>query len=311
MKGTFTISLDTELAWGWIDSPKRKLYDPLFRSARENVDRLLELFDKYNIPATWAVVGKMIDYEGASESHDRFQVSDFYPGLDSRSLYSNSDLHNEHFSLLLFPEVIDKIRNSRAAHEIGAHSYSHIVFTSVSEEHREIIDKDLSRMVTSLKAYGISPDSFVFPRNKVGHLDLLKSYGFKRYRDKDPILDHKTSILDKLLNNLIQILPISPQVGKAEYDANGLIKIPGGLLFRQTHLGLKKNIPISLTTAKAIMGLKSAYKKNGIFHLWFHPFNFGTNTEKHFKAFEKVLSKASTLRAQDKLEIKTMNQINP
>src|SRR2546422_1688385 len=60
-RGVFTLSLDFELIWGTLDlfGPER------FRRACEVerdliIDRLLDLFVEFNVPATWCVLGHLM-----------------------------------------------------------------------------------------------------------------------------------------------------------------------------------------------------------------------------------------------------------
>ena len=61
-KPIFIISLDTELLWGYVAHPTLKavrLMENDSRKVRGCVDILLNLFEKHNIPATWAIVGHL------------------------------------------------------------------------------------------------------------------------------------------------------------------------------------------------------------------------------------------------------------
>ena len=58
MKGTFCISIDTELLWGRKDL-NYKHFIPKIKKERKIIKRLLALLNKYQIPATWAIVGRL------------------------------------------------------------------------------------------------------------------------------------------------------------------------------------------------------------------------------------------------------------
>lgn len=102
MASSFIVSVDTELAWGFRFHPAVALAKVL-RDNEEKVinviDTFLALFEKYSVPATWAVVGKL-----------------FY----------------EH------PEIVMRVRESSVEHEIGYHSFSHIRFSQVSRANAEM-----------------------------------------------------------------------------------------------------------------------------------------------------------------------------
>jgi peptidoglycan/xylan/chitin deacetylase (PgdA/CDA1 family) len=98
MKSYFIISLDTEVDWGYRAYPGSKMYNLLKNNkslALESIYRFIDLFEKYNIPATWAIVGRL-----------------FYD----------------------FPEIIDNITSNPIDHEIGYHSFSHIRFSDCDEK---------------------------------------------------------------------------------------------------------------------------------------------------------------------------------
>src|SRR3989338_3258961 len=96
-KGIFVLSLDFELAWGMRGDPAYKID---FERTREVIDRMLELFEKYEIKATWATVGEL-----------------FLPGQAG----------NSGDQLWHAAEVIEKIKKCRVPQELGSHSFSHKV----------------------------------------------------------------------------------------------------------------------------------------------------------------------------------------
>ena len=55
--GIFTVSLDFELYWGLRDQTTINEYEANMKGVKIAIERILELFDKYDIHATWATVG--------------------------------------------------------------------------------------------------------------------------------------------------------------------------------------------------------------------------------------------------------------
>lgn len=102
VKSSFIISLDTELYWGWRLYPNSKMAKILRKQeakAIESIDDLLQLFEKYKIPVTWAVVGKVF---------------------------------------LEHPEIIEKILSNPIKHEIAYHSFSHVPLTECGYKTAEV-----------------------------------------------------------------------------------------------------------------------------------------------------------------------------
>src|SRR6266700_2913773 len=97
-KGIFCISIDLELLWGRKDMDYSKF---IKRTKKERIiiKKLLLLFKKYNIPVTWAVVGKL------------------YEGKDP--LWSAKD-------------ILKWIKNDKI-HELASHTYSHEIISEISK----------------------------------------------------------------------------------------------------------------------------------------------------------------------------------
>jgi hypothetical protein len=71
MTGVFTLSLDTELAWGSFDRGGVDRYGAAYRRTPDAVDHLCDLLDRFEVPATWAFVGHLLercDREHAAET---------------------------------------------------------------------------------------------------------------------------------------------------------------------------------------------------------------------------------------------------
>ena len=69
--GKFVISLDFELFWGVSENKTIKNYGINISNTHDVVNKLLNLFSKYNIEATWATVGFLFFND----------IIDFYPFL--------------------------------------------------------------------------------------------------------------------------------------------------------------------------------------------------------------------------------------
>jgi len=70
--GVFTLSLDVELAWGMFDVDGLDRHTDSYRATGDVVDRLCTLFDRYDVPATWALVAHLLrDCRGGPCCPDR------------------------------------------------------------------------------------------------------------------------------------------------------------------------------------------------------------------------------------------------
>ena len=309
MKGTFVFSLDTEIAWGWIGEKDSEDFYPLFERTREAIFRLIELFEKYDIPVTWAIVGRLIE----NPNNRKEPINTFYKNLKENDLYSDKRRNKNGNSYLYFPELVSIIKKSKVKHEIGSHSYSHITFGPLKRPiyaTKEVARKDFLAAKETMKEHGEEITSFIYPQNAIGHQEILTEFGIKVYRG----YDHKwysrfPKMLAKICRQLDFFLPISPLSHTPVIHNDGVMETRGSLHFARLHKGFKKNVPFSVLEKKAKQGLRKAVKNKEVFHLWSHPFDLVHNIDDHFKTLESVLIEAVKLKEQNQLDICTMGNL--
>ena len=178
-KSIFIISLDTELLWGYGGYPSSEAISLMKnddKKVRGCIDTLLSLFEKYNIPATWAVVGHLfLDHCKCEDGIPHKDMPRFKEDWYSADPYT--DIRRD--PLYYGKDIVEKILSNRIEHEIGYHSFSHVVFPECS---REVAEAEIKKGVKLAKEFEITLKSFVFPENKIGHVEVLKKNGFKIYR---------------------------------------------------------------------------------------------------------------------------------
>lgn len=296
--GTFVLSIDAELAWGFHDL----LPEPEVRvnHGREAWDQLVTLLDRFKIPATWAIVGHLFldECDGIHSNHP--SLRDWFahdPGgrATSDSLWFGSDL-------------IQTIRDTDVDHEIGSHSFSHVEFgdTATTEE---IAAAELRASVEAANAVGTSLESFVFPRNNIGHCGLLAKYDFSCYRGLSPRwLD--TSLLRPALK--LAVFPTGvtpPPLVQPEIDKHGLVNVPASLgIFGFEGKARRVLTPIvgDPIVRQAKMGIDAAVRDGGVFHCWLHPHDIVTTADvERLRAIFAYVDQ----RRDDGLRIETMGQV--
>jgi len=84
-RGAFVVSLDFELAWGTRGRPSADKVGHYLSGTRLAIDRMLQLFQQYEISATWVMVGGLL--LGGSKRHPLLSDSryDDIPVGDCRS----------------------------------------------------------------------------------------------------------------------------------------------------------------------------------------------------------------------------------
>jgi len=146
--------------------------------------------------------------------------------------------------------LIELIQGSPVEHDIGAHGYYHKDFEKLSIAEAK---KELELTSKAMKEHGIEPRSFVFPRNKVGHLSLLKKWGYLCFRGCGGFLNDGMYV--KKYGDLYDIHP--------------------GLYFGAS----SRFSPLFLDRSINQRIIDIAVKYKAPLHVWFHPWDFGSSSE--------------------------------
>lgn len=274
MRGAFTISIDYEYAWGYVDTQLSAVALDRVRKETEITKRLLALFEKYRIPATWAIVGGLLE-EGQY-------------GRDT-AWYDAEGL-------------VRAIAASSLGHEIASHSFGHILFDAVSED-EALADLQEAQRIHFEK--GLPFKTFVFPRNQEGNFGALKKTGIETFRGMSSTwYDFLPRRLWTLGRGIDYWLPTARTVVPQQH-VSGLTEIPDSMLFI-SRKGIQKMLPPGQLVRKIQRGIRKASERGEIFHLWFHPSNFSHDTETQFASFEKILAYAEAARNAGHLRILPM-----
>jgi hypothetical protein len=285
--GIFTISLDFELIWGTLDKPKHTRFKRLCAIEREVViDRLLGLFDEYRVSATWCTVGHLF----LDAKHPAgIRVSD-----SDAPIFHGRDL-------------VEKIRNCPTPQEIGSHSFTHRIFSDPRCT-RKVADQELSDCTRVAGEMGLELKSFAFPRNRIGHLDLLPGHGFTSFRGQDERWYSKTDQrrwFHRVGHLLDMFCATTPAAVMPSWHKAGLWEIPGSMLYTPSH-GLRRIVPASARVCRARKGLQAAVDQKRIFHLWFHPTDVVVRKEAMLDGLRQILETACKLRDSGRLSILPM-----
>jgi hypothetical protein len=284
MSGALCISIDLELAWGMWDIPSAAYDHRCAEKERAVVGALLDLFASRSVPATWAIVGRLLD------------ASDGAP--DATWLWNH---------IWYAPDVVDAIRAAAPGHDLGSHSFAHVYFQELD---RERLRSDLQAARRTHERHGLAFTSFVFPRNQVAHLDLLAEAGVKVFRGAD-VGWHATARRQlgrtpgRAAHLVDELLPFPPAVVEPISHPCGLVEVPGSMLLFGRD-GVRCLARPEITILKAKLGLHRAAREGRVFHLWFQPANFYARTEAQLRLLERILDEACALRERGTLEIRTM-----
>lgn len=289
-KGVFTLSLDTELAWGTRGDAR---YLEQYRSTRAVIRSILALCEKYNIRATWAVVGHL--FFRTPEEFDRsiYAVAEkiWYPDMKEPELWCGRD-------------IVEKIRACAVPQEIGSHGFTHIM-TDEAVCTAEVFRAELAAAQHGAREAGVTLASFVYPQNKVAYLDDLAAAGFTVYRGVDPTWYARLPGVLKKIGHVIDNYLCIPPPSVTPQTEDALVNVPGSYFYPHRD-SWAKILPVSFRVCKARTGIRRAIETGRVFHLWFHPFNIASDPDALLAGLEEIFRFVDAERAAGRLENKTM-----
>lgn len=296
--GKFIISLDYELMWGVRDTQTLKSYGKNIMGVSQAIDQMLCIFQKFNVNVTFAVVGFLF-HENLSKLKNQIPLKtpnylnpklSPYPYLDEE-MGEAGNLDQCYFNSSTF----DKILNFKN-HEIATHTYCHYY---CMEEGQSILEfeEDLKMAIEVAKNQNIEIKSIVFPRNQsnLDYLTVCLKYGINSYRGNENSIIYKSkSYADETY--LLRILRfIDSYVNLTGFHCYNIDDIKVNLPFnipssRFLRPYSKKLFFLeSMKLARIKNAMTHAAQNNLVYHLWWHPHNFGQDLVENIKLLEKIL----------------------
>lgn len=309
IRPTVVISFDVELAWGWGAFETVKPSE-VFECARWTHDFgipvLLSHLSRTELSATWAMVGLAM-YDRLLPIDDLVEVRPEHfpkPRLDLVPRRATEAEAPEWFGA----SVLQKIRDTTPVQEIGFHSFSHVMIAEPGTPSQRA-RQELERCVAAARQLGFAADSFVFPWNSVGYLEMLRDLGFRSYRSEDRLRYDLLPFLksSSLVGLLADVLGGAPQVVHASVR-NGLVDIPGSLMVRGVE-GWRGLIPDTLRLQRLRKGLERVCAEGGVFHVWLHPENLYEGRPRLERILAQFMDEARALIDKGKLRCLTMGQL--
>ena len=315
--GVLVISLDFELMWGSLDVSAPFAYRKNIEGAREAVPKILSLFEKYGVHATWGIVGLLMQKSIQACSNNLPEVMPNYD-QPSLSVYSYFDLLRECDNRLLFAgELVEMIGRSQNQ-EIGTHTYSHY-YCMESGQTKEAFECDLQLAKKAVCDHAKSVRSMILPRNQfnLAYADVMTKNGILNYRGNENVWFYRSCETKKKKSPVLRLMRLLDAYtgifGNHCYpissirEASGLNNIRSSRFFRPYSKHMAVLEPLRMR--RIFMQMTFAAKHNQVFHLWFHPHNFGCNTKRNLQNLEQILLHYRALKAQYGMESMTMGEL--
>ncbi|EDL65266.1 polysaccharide deacetylase family protein [Bacillus sp. SG-1] len=295
--GSLIISMDFELFWGVHDVFTLEEYQENLLGARKVIPEILDIFEEYNISATWAIVGILFFHTKEEllsilpDVKPTYYQEHFSPYLKLNSVGRDESSDPYH----LAGSLIDLIA-SRPEQEIATHTFSHYYCLEDGQD-LKAFEADILKAAEVANSKNISLKSIVFPRNQVNeqYLSICKKYNLSAYRGNEssrlysPVSYQKSqSPLYKMLRFMDSYVNLT---GHHIYSASDLsedpiINFPSSRFLRPYNSTLRFLEPMKLKRIQNSM--TKAAKENKIYHLWWHPHNFGKHPKESLRFLKKI-----------------------
>lgn len=313
--GSFVISLDFELHWGIFDHTRIEDYKQNLDSVEEVIMRLLDLSERYNIQLTFAIVGFLFarnrkELEAFIPSELPSYVNEKYdPYIVLSSIGDSENDDPYHYA----PSLIEKIKNHQN-HEIGTHTFSHYYCLENGQTTQQFA-QDMRSAKNIAKRMGVDLKSIVFPRNQLSssHLEVCRDIGIISYRgtERHRIFKHRSFTNANYLTRLIRLADSYFNItGPNTYSIKdletytGMVNIPSSRFLRPFNRTNRIFEPLKVKRIKKAM--QYAANNNEVFHLWWHPHNFGNDIDKNFINLEQIFKEYKELNETSNFRSITM-----
>jgi len=297
-KGYFLISLDLELLWGMKDKKNKADYGANILGGRKAIPQILEVFAAKGIHATWAVVGLLFSGKKADTLQLLPQKRPVYeqPKLSSYNYLAELE-ENEETDKYHYADSLIRLISQYPHQEIASHTFSHYYCLENGQTHTDFAS-DLLAAKKAAEPYQVEIKSLVLPRNQINqnYLDVLVENQIWAFRGTEKAWLYQTakSYDRNLIRRFLKFLDAyfnlfgyhCYTLQEASLKPN-LFNLRSSRFLRPYTKIFAFSEKLKIHRIKAQM--KYAAQHHLIFHLWWHPHNFGLNTAKNMENLSEIL----------------------
>lgn len=319
--GYFVISLDFELFWGMSDKHTIAEYGARVFGERTAIPRMLDLFRDYDIHATWATVGMLM-------AHTKKEFLSYLPPEEKRPVYTDPRLSTYHHILTdgighdesddpyhYGPTLVELILKT-PKQELANHTFSHYYCMDEDSVLETTFGADLDAHARICELYRIKTHSIVFPRNQMNGIALrvAQAHGMHTYRGTEQHFLYR-SRKEKAQSYFIRALRLIDHYinisGNHTYPLPShkerIVNIPASRFLRPYMPLLSFLEPLRMRRIKRAMTHAATHGE--VFHLWWHPHNFGIHQDENFRNLYTILEHYTMLHKTHGMESASMQEI--
>ncbi|MBD2721803.1 polysaccharide deacetylase family protein [Hymenobacter armeniacus] len=315
--GALVISLDFEINWGVRDQQTLAQYGANLLGVRQAIPAMLALFAEFGLHVTWATVG-LLFFETKAEmlAHlpaVRPEYAD--PNLSPYLVLDQVGEDEAHDPYHFGRSLINQIR-ATPGQEMASHTFCHYYCLERGQT-VESFRHDIETAVRVGAEQGMALRSLVFPRNQYNaqYLETCRAAGISSYRGNEQSWIYKerseeqqalykrgARLLDAYVNlsgqhtarwaDMARSFPYNVPASRFLRPWSGRLKALEGLRLR-----------------RILAGMEHAAKHGEVFHLWWHPHNFGVNLAENMAVLRRIAQHFRRLQARYGFESLSMGEV--
>lgn len=321
LPGALVVSLDFELQWGVRDlHPAEGQHRERILRARAVLPRILDTLVRHEVHATWATVG-LLFARGADEARLHWP--------SPRLAYANRSLDawqepigrdEDQDPVHLAPSLVRLIA-STPGQELGSHTFSHLYCLEPlrSGDMGEAVRADLAAARSIAAQRGYEVRSLVIPRNQwIAELKRhVSETGFCAYRGNQsgfPYRPRARALQQSTLMRLVRLADMylnltgSSLVSWEELSRGGEPFNVAASRYLQPYSPSRGQLD-PLRLRRIANSMRKAAETRRIFHLWWHPEDFGEHSEENLAFLDAVLSELDRLRESQGMVSLNMGEV--
>lgn len=271
---------------------------------------MLLLFESYEVHVTWATVGMLFHptreslVAASPEKKPTYQAQELsaYHFIESKGIGEDEIDDPFHYA----PSLVQLIANT-PFQELGTHTFAHYYCNEQGQTPEQFRD-DLRAAQRSAALYKTKLKSLVFPRNQFNDQYLRVCYeeGITSVRSNplDWFWDIKSTQSESLWKRLNR-------------GADAYVGIGRKNTYRLSALTRKEGMPVCLPASRLLRAydpkelflnelkirrikseMERAARAGEVYHLWWHPHNFGTFPEQSLESLTSILQHYDVCRAK-------------
>lgn len=312
-KGALVISLDFELVWGIFDHIEIADKKTYFNNTLSTIPKMLAIFDKNGINVTWATVGMLFN-----ENWDEWlaNIPLQTPTYDKTILnpyeYGKQHQKSGYDAFFFAPNLIKDIQCVKGQ-ELATHTYSHYYCLEKGQT-IEQFEADIQQTVKLAAKFKVELKSLVFPRNQFNktYLEVCHRNQIETVRSNPNNWYWDTTKPDTLFSKLARTGDAYLPIGNKSYAWESVTKEtvvcqPASRFLRPQH---KLELLNKMRLNRIKNEIQQAAKNGEIYHLWWHPHNFGIDSENAIKALSEIIETFVHCRDKYGMQSLTMKQVS-